>query len=53
MVDGSGTVAGRKEGRKIQNPPDPSDPSMELRLHDLGLSAGSIVPDGLQKQQFV
>nr|XP_020763205.1 cytosolic carboxypeptidase 4-like [Odocoileus virginianus texanus] len=47
------TVAGRKEGRKIQNPPDPSDPSTELRLNDLGLSAANIVPDGLQKQQFV
>ncbi|KAI4572764.1 hypothetical protein MJG53_012602 [Ovis ammon polii x Ovis aries] len=30
MVDVSGTVAGRKEGRKIQNPPDPSDPSTEV-----------------------
>lgn len=50
MVDVSGTVAGRKEGRKIQNPPDPSDPSTEVRLHDLSLSAGFIVPDGFQKQ---
>lgn len=50
MVDVSGTVAGRKEGRKIQNPPDPSDPSTEVRLHDLSLSAGFIVSDGFQKQ---
>lgn len=45
---------GRKErGREDSEPPDPSDPSTELRLHVLALSAGNIVPDRLQNQKFV